>query len=72
MSYRGEVSAKFKPTLCFNSFNESDVPIKNKDYEVGERVAQIIIMPYPKVQFEWADELSETERGTGGYGHSGK
>ncbi len=39
-----------------------------KWYEVGDRVAQLIIIPYPKVEFEEVEELSETERGTGGYG----
>lgn len=41
-------------------------------YEVGERVGQIIIMPYPQVTFEEASELSSTERGEGGFGSTGK
>ena len=36
------------------------------------RVGQIIIMPYPQIEFEEVEELSETERGTGGYGHTGE
>lgn len=47
-------------------------PFMPRVYEVGERVGQIIIMPYPKVELEEADELSSTERGTGGYGSTGK
>lgn len=43
----------------------------NNSYRVGERAAQLIIMPFPKIEFEEADELSETERGTGGYGSTG-
>jgi len=43
-----------------------------KYYQVGERGAQLLIIPYPKVNFIVKDELSETERNTGGYGHSGK
>lgn len=43
-----------------------------KMYHVGERAAQIIIMPYPTVEFDEVAELSDTERGTGGYGSSGK
>lgn len=41
-------------------------------YRVGDRIGQIIIMPYPQIELEEAEELSETERGTGGYGSSGK
>ena len=42
------------------------------NYKVGERVAQMVILPYPKVTFEEVEELSESERGTGGYGSTGK
>lgn len=38
----------------------------------GSRIAQACILPIPQVQFEWADELSETNRGTGGFGSTGK
>ena len=41
-------------------------------YEVGDRVGQIIILPYPYIDFEEVDNLSDTERGTGGYGSTGK
>lgn len=37
----------------------------------GERVGQLIIMPAPEVEFEEADKLSESDRGTGGYGSTG-
>lgn len=41
-------------------------------YKVGERVGQIIIMPYPNIEFIESDELSDTERGEGGFGSTGK
>lgn len=41
-------------------------------YDVGNRVAQMIILPYPQVEFEEVDELSETDRGEGGFGSTGK
>lgn len=69
--YRGEVTAKFKPAMLFNR-EQRPIILNNRIYEVGERVAQIIIIPYPQITFIEADELSETERGTGGYGSSGK
>lgn len=59
--YRGEVTAKFK----------SITPLHERLYEIGERFAQIIFMPIPDVELEVAEELSESERGTGGYGSSG-
>ena len=44
--------------------NVINIPV----YAVGERFAQLIIMPYPKIEFKVVDKLSETERGEGGYG----
>lgn len=44
----------------------------NNNYNIGDRVAQMVILPYPKVEFNEVDELSETERGNGGYGSTGK
>ena len=40
-------------------------------YEVGDRIGQIIIIPYPKISFEEVDELSSTDRGEGGFGSTG-
>lgn len=59
--FRGEVMLKFR---C--------VGTEGKVYEVGERVGQLIILPYPEIEFEEADELSDSDRGTGGYGSTGK
>lgn len=69
--YRGEVSFKFKPSLVLTSGINYNKNIPD-DYDIGERIGQIIIMPYPQIEFVEVDELSETERGTGGYGSSGK
>ena len=41
-------------------------------YNKGDRFAQIIIIPYPQIEFEEAEELSETERSEGGFGSTGK
>lgn len=60
-NYRGPIKSVFNPTC-------EDPEI----YELGERFAQLIIIPYPKIEFEEVDELSETERGSGGYGSTGK
>ena len=57
--YRGELQATFKKTGLHK-------------YEVGDRGAQIIILPYPDIEFEEVEELSHTERGEGGFGSTGK
>jgi len=40
-------------------------------YKPGDRIGQLIIMPYPKIEFKEVLELSETKRGVGGYGSTG-
>lgn len=57
--YRGEIKAKFRKG-------------GTRGYNVGDRIAQLIIMPYPEVTFEEVDELNESDRGEGGYGSSGR
>ena len=41
-------------------------------YSVGDKVAQLIIQPYPEIQFEEVEELSDSDRGLGGFGSSGR
>jgi dUTP pyrophosphatase len=41
------------------------------EYQIGDRIGQLIIMPYPKIDFVEVDELTPTERGSGGYGSTG-
>lgn len=54
--YRGSIMLKFK------------YPEEGLVYEVGDRIGQLVIIPYPQITFEEVEELSETERGTGGFG----
>lgn len=82
--YRGEVTFKFKSTIRGYSlwslikkiFKENpNAVVYNCDdgaYNIGDRIGQLIIMPYPNVEFEVADELSATDRGEGGYGSTGR
>lgn len=44
----------------------------SQPYKVGERIGQIVFVPIPDVELIEADELSETARGEGGYGSTGK
>lgn len=62
--YRGEVTAKFNITDTRQS--------AFAHYQEGDRIAQMIIIPYPEIEFEEADSLSESDRGTGGYGSTGR
>ncbi len=59
--YRGELQATFKKTQGLDSMS----------YNVGERGAQIVILPYPQIRMVESNELSNTERGEGGFGSTG-
>ena len=58
--YRGELK------VLLVNFSNTDFVIN-----AGERVAQMVIARYEKVDFEQVTELDDTERGAGGYGHTG-
>lgn len=49
--------------------NDSDTP---RTVTPGERIAQLVIIPYLHVDFEEVNELSDTVRGEGGFGSTGK
>ncbi len=55
--YRGEVHVMFRGLDC--------------EYEVGDRIAQAVIMPIPSVEYVEAEELSDSERGANGIGSTG-
>ena len=55
--YRGSIQFKFYP---------GDRPKKN--YEIGDRIGQLVIVPYINYPFIEVEELDETERGSGGFG----
>ena len=59
--YRGELQATFKKTNGLDSLK----------YKVGERGAQIIIIFHPNIKMVESDDLSNTDRGTGGFGSTG-
>jgi dUTP pyrophosphatase len=86
-SYRGELMCRFSRVLGTklkdiriwqeDIVNNIDSYIEViwdelKQYEVGDRVAQIVFLELPKITMIEADELSDTQRGTGGFGHTGK
>lgn len=59
--YRGEIMCTYRPQGAGS----------NLSYKVGEKICQLIIMPYPAINPIEADVLSETERGEGGHGSTG-
>lgn len=61
MDYRGEIGV-----ILFNTTNE-DFHI-----EVGDRIAQAVLTKYETIEWETVATLSTTDRGEGGFGHSGK
>lgn len=61
--FRGTVSYRFKKTNNIGSSGE---------YNVGDRIGQLVIVPVPKMTLVEVPELSTTVRGEGGYGSSGR
>lgn len=66
--YRGEIMASFKT----RDFKDGEIQQLRKPYEIGDRIVQLIIIPYPKIEFKEVEELSDSDRGTTGHGDSGK
>jgi dUTP pyrophosphatase len=57
--YRGELKMRFR--------KNGEV-----EYAVGERIGQILVLPYPEIDFEEAEELADSARGEGGFGSTGQ
>lgn len=77
-SYRGEIMFRFTRTTRDlwipdgeGNMNKVYTP-KHDEYEVGERVGQIVFLQLPNISLNLVSELSETLRGAGGYGHTGQ
>ena len=64
----GTVDADYRGEVKVLLVNLSDVPFVVND---GERIAQMIVTKYEQVELVEVEQLDETERGAGGYGHTG-
>lgn len=64
----GVVDSDYRGVVIVALHNDSD---QEQFVEPGERIAQLIVMPYVPIIFEEVNELDETERGTGGFGSTG-
>ena len=77
--YRGEIKAIFHSvnsslnfTHLLKAWLREYIPGQKSQYNVGDRIAQLVIMPIPGVEFIEVDELSDSDRGKDGYGSTGK
>lgn len=64
----GVVDADYRGEICVGLVNLGRDAVA---IEPGERIAQLLVMPVLRAQFVPADTLDETERGAGGFGHTG-
>lgn len=65
----GTIDADYRGEIKVILINLSD---KTFEIQNGERIAQMIIGKYEKAEWAQVDKLSDTQRGTGGFGHTGK
>lgn len=65
----GTIDADYRGEIGVILVNLSDTPFTIED---GERVAQLVIARHEQAQWQPADTLDDTERGAGGFGHTGK
>lgn len=70
--YRGEICLCYKNRDSLNWFKRLFInPLGKAPYNVGDRVGQMVILPYPTVNIEIVDELNDSERGENGFGSTG-
>ena len=82
-TYRGELKFRYKRILRAEGEEKTNSIVypgmanqitfdATKWYNVGDKIGQIMILPYPEINFNEVEELSETDRGEGGFGSTGK
>ena len=64
----GTIDADYRGELMVLLINFSDTDLVIND---GERIAQMVVARHEQIEFQLVDELDDTERGAGGYGHTG-
>lgn len=65
----GVIDSDYRGEIAVALFNHSDI---EQTVDAGERVAQLAIVPYITAEFEECESLSETSRGDGGFGSTGR
>ena len=83
-TYRGELKFRYKRIIRMVDETNDTLSVANKGiangiefnattwYTIGDKIGQIMILPYPEINFNEVEELSETDRGEGGFGSTGK
>lgn len=61
-NFRGEIKLRFKTPYNTQRYRE---------YNIGDRIGQLVILPVPKIEFELTEELKDSIRGSSGFGSSG-
>lgn len=64
----GTIDADYRGEICVILVNLSNEPFVIED---GERIAQMVVARHEQVEWQPVEALSDTERGAGGFGHSG-
>jgi dUTP pyrophosphatase len=65
----GLIDSDYQGQLLVSCWNRGTETFK---IEVGERIAQLVLVPVVRVRFELVSEFTDSERGTGGFGHTGR
>ena len=65
----GVVDADYRGEVKVALHNDGEVA---REVKVGQKIAQLVVVPFLSVEFDEVDELSETVRGVGGFGSTGK
>ena len=65
----GLIDSDYQGQLFVSCWNRSDKAFK---IEIGERIAQMVIVPIVHCQFDIVADFSESDRGAGGFGHTGR
>lgn len=65
----GVIDSGYTGSICVKLYNHGENPVYIK---MGQKISQLVILPIITPELELVDQLEETERGTGGFGSSGK
>ncbi|MGY6773669.1 dUTP diphosphatase [Gallibacterium sp. ZY190522] len=65
----GLIDSDYQGPLMISAWNRSQQPFT---IEVGDRIAQLVFVPVVQAEFNIVTDFEQTERGSGGFGHTGK
>ena len=65
----GTIASDYRGEIGVILINHGDKPF---EYKKGDRIAQLVIAKHSRAEFILTENLSQTQRGTGGFGHTGK